>query len=67
MMEAGNECSLGGAVIVAAFRASDYGETDISKWGFKHACSGTEGQSAKLAVRASLPKRNKDVLSNGFS
>jgi hypothetical protein len=67
MMVAGNECSLGGAVIiVAAFRVPNYGETDISRWGYKHACSRREGQRAKVDVCATLPKRNKDVLANGF-
>jgi gluconate kinase len=65
MMGAGNECSLGGAVIiVAAFRTTNYGETDIWRWVFKHGAAGAEGQSAKLAVCSSLPKRNKDVLRN---
>jgi len=62
-MEAGNECWLGGTVIiVTTFRTRNYGETDISRWGFKHAGVGAEGQSTKLAVCASLPKRNKDFL-----
>lgn len=66
-MEAGNECSLGGAVIiVVAFRTTNYGETDILRWDFKRACFGAEGQSAKLAVCASLPKRNEDFLAYCF-
>jgi hypothetical protein len=63
MMEAGNERSLGGAVIiVAAFTTTNYGETDISRWGCNRTCAGAGGQSTKLAVCASLPKRNKDFL-----
>ena len=64
MVEAGNECSLGGAVIIVAgaFRTTNYGETDISSWGFNHAGVGAEAQSAKLAVCASSPKGNKDFL-----
>ena len=63
IMEAGNECSLGGAVIiVAAFRTTNYGETDILRWGFKHAGVGAEEQSTELAVRTSLPDGNKDFL-----
>jgi len=63
MMEAGNECSLGGVVIiVAAFRTTNYGETDISRWRFKHAGVGAEGQSNKVAVCASLPTRDKHFL-----
>jgi hypothetical protein len=47
MVEAGNECSLGGAVIiVGAFRTTNSGETDFSRWVFKHAGAGAEGQRA---------------------
>jgi hypothetical protein len=58
IMEAGNECSLGGdVIIVVAFRTANYGETDVSAWGFKPSGAGAEGQNSKLTLRASLSRR----------
>ena len=65
MMEAGNECTLGGVVIIgAAFRKTDYGETDISMWGLR-TCLYCNWKDKVPKLLYAL-RRSKDVLANCF-